>query len=79
MTDKKEHAEDAGEARKENMSLTPRIEIIEGKNQLLAWEETVAMHASEGGAAQPAEPAQEPPAASEPAEKPKRTRKGGAK
>lgn len=46
ITDKAQHVEDANEARKEGMGLTPRIEVIEGKNRLLGWEETVAMHAA---------------------------------
>jgi hypothetical protein len=41
ITDKQQHIDDATEARKENMALTPRVEVIEGKNRLLAWEETV--------------------------------------
>jgi hypothetical protein len=44
ITDKAQHVEDANEARKEGMGLTPRIEVIEGK-------------AAEAPAAEPAKPA----------------------
>jgi hypothetical protein len=82
ITDKEQHISDAQEARKENMSLTPKVEIIDGKNRLLAWEETIAMHAAEGeaGGEEQAEGPEEP-AAEGKAEPAKRTRarKGGAK
>ncbi len=82
ITDKAQHVEDANEARKEGMGLTPRIEVIEGKNRLLAWEETVAMHAAEAageGGGTPAEPAAaQEPAAGKAAKAP-RTRKAPEK
>ncbi len=69
---------DANDARKEGMSLTPRVRVEDGVNYLLAWEETVAMHEAE------AREAAEEPAAQEPAQqeakpakepKPKTTRR----
>jgi hypothetical protein len=84
LTDKAQHVEDANEARKENMGLTPRIEVVEGRNRLLAWEETIAMHAAEaqagGGEAGGREPGDEP-AEEKATEKAPRTRarKGSGK
>lgn len=82
MTDKSQHVDDANEARKENMALTPRIEIIEGRNRLLAWEETIAMHAAEAqeaGGGAPAEEGSAEPAAEGRAAKAPRSRKKDAK
>lgn len=85
ITDKQQHIDDANEARKEGMPLTPKVEVIEtsaGKtNRLLAWEETIAMHAAEEAAGAPAEEQgqpTEPAAEAKPAKAP-RTRKATEK
>lgn len=73
---------DANEARKENMPLTPKIRVADGRTYLLEWEETIAMHAAEkaeeeaggGNDEGPAEPEKKEKAPRAP-----RSRKGGAK
>jgi hypothetical protein len=83
VTDKGQHIKDANDARKENMSLTPQVRVENGRNYLLAWEETIGLHASEaaGNAAPPANQAAETAADANVAEKAPRSRakKGAAK
>lgn len=78
MTDKAQHIDDANEARKEGMGLTPKIEIIEGRNRLLAWEETIPMHAAEAAEKSGGAPAEHPPAEGAKEDKAPRGRKKGA-
>jgi hypothetical protein len=78
MTDKAQHIDDANEARKEGMGLTPKIEIVEGRNRLLAWEETIPMHAAEAADKSGGAPAENAPAEGGKEEKAPRGRKKGA-
>jgi hypothetical protein len=79
VTDVGQHIRDANDARKENMGLTPRFRVDKGRNYLLAWEETIAMHAADAaeagaGAGEPAAQEQSPEPAAEQEPKPKTRR-----
>ncbi len=70
LTDQETHVENAKSAREEGMGLTPKIEIVQGKNRLLGWAELGAI---EEGQAQAK--AEEEKPAEEKKEKPKRQKK----
>ena len=74
LTDQSKHQSEAAEARQEGMGLTPKVEIIEGRNRLLAWLETEHLQEAGAPAAQEAPAAAQAPKRDKAASKPARSR-----